>query len=265
MAVSGTVSSFNPHKGWGFIECNGQDVFVHKKDCGGLCLAKEMKVTFGLTTGEKGSQATDVKVEGTADETFYMGEIKTFNGSKGYGFIGCEAFAGQDVFVFRSEVPGGFAPQGGLCKFKVTTDDKGPAASQVQLLGSAGSQYQQMKQWQWMGGFGKGWGKGKGWGGKGKGKGGPRLEPEKKVWIGGIAPETTWKVLQEHLEKAGKTVWVEVFSGKGAGTGTAGFKTTEEVAEAIKTLNGSELNGAALTVDTWVKAIPEPKEEAKSD
>ena len=31
MSVSGTVTSYNPHKGWGFIECNGQDVFVNRQ------------------------------------------------------------------------------------------------------------------------------------------------------------------------------------------------------------------------------------------
>eukprot|EP00438_Fugacium_kawagutii_P031586 Skav225873 [mRNA] locus=scaffold810:500523:502126:+ [translate_table: standard] len=56
MAVSGTVTSYNPHKGWGFIECNGQDVFVNRRQCGGYCLAKGMKVAFNVTQGEKAGQ-----------------------------------------------------------------------------------------------------------------------------------------------------------------------------------------------------------------
>ncbi|CAJ1368712.1 unnamed protein product [Effrenium voratum] len=150
-----------------------------------------MKVAFGITQGEKGQQATEVKVMCPEEEKIFHGEIKSFNPNKGYGFIGCEAFPGQDVFVLKSEIPGGFAPQGGHCKFKVKTDsEKGPAATEVQLLGAAGNQYQQMKQMAFMGygGF-KGFGKGKGFF---KGKG-PRVDPAHKVWIGGIAPGTTWK------------------------------------------------------------------------
>ena len=147
-----------------------------------------------------------------------MGEIKRFNPViapkmqllmavpvartdakvKGYGFISCEAFPEQDVFVLKSELPqggdttiaqmawgvsvlvrirgstvlrssAGFGPEGGHCKFKVTKEEKGPAAKQVQLLGAAGNQAQQMRSWMGYGGYpmpfmdwGKGWGKG--WG-----------------------------------------------------------------------------------------------------
>mmetsp|Transcript_40800 Transcript_40800/g.88388 ORF Transcript_40800/g.88388 Transcript_40800/m.88388 type:complete len:260 (-) Transcript_40800:25-804(-) len=256
MAVSGTVTSYNPHKGWGFIECNGQDVFVNRRQCGGYCLSKGMKVAFNVTQGEKGQLATDVKVMVPPEEATYHGEIKSFNPSKGYGFVGCEAFPGQDVFVLKSEIPGGFAPQGGHCKFKVKTDsEKGPAATEVQLLGAAGNQYQQMKQLAFYGGF-KGFGKGKGFFKGGKG---PRVDPSQKVWIGGISPGTSWKELQEHMNQVGKTKWVEVFEGKGAGTGTAAYSSPEEVAQAIATLNGSVLGGAPIQVDSWVKA---PKEEA---
>eukprot|EP00435_Cladocopium_sp_Y103_P049680 s1518_g15.t1 len=210
-------------------------------------------------SGEKGQQATEVKVMVTPEEATYHGEIKSFNPNKGYGFVGCEAFPGQDVFVLKSEIPGGFAPQGGRmgflrpcerhCKFKVKTDsEKGPAATEVQLLGAAGNQYQQMKQLAFYGGF-KGFGKGKGFFKGGKG---PRVDPSQKVWIGGIS-------CLEHMNQVGKTKWVEVFEGKGAGTGTAAYNSVEEVAQAINTLNGSMLGGGAIQVDAWVKA---PKEEA---
>lgn len=258
MAMSGTVTSYNPHKGWGFIECNGQDVFVNRRECGGICLAKDMQVTFTITAGDKGSQATGVTAIESPEDAYYHGEIKSFNIGKGYGFIGCEAFPEGDVFVLKSEMPGGFAPQGGHCKFKVTLEEKGPAAKDVQLLGAAGTQYQQMKQW----GFGgKGYGKdmwgfgGKGFGGKGKGA--PRIAPELKVWIGGLSTETKWKDLQAHVEQAGKTKWVEVFEGKGDGTGTAAFNSPEEVANAVSMLNGTILNGNTLEVDNWVRT---PKE-----
>jgi len=257
MAATGTVTSYNPHKGWGFIACNGQDVFVNKRELKGYCLAKDMQVQFTIANGEKGAQATDVSVLCPPDEACYFGEIKSFSGNKGYGFIGCEAFPSQDVFVLKSELPGGgFAPQGGHCKFKVKMEEKGPAAHDVQLLGAAGNQYQQMKNFMGPMGY-KGMGKGMMWGGKGGGKGGPRVDPSKKVWIGGLASGTGWKELQEHMNQAGKTKWCESFDGKGAGTGTAAYDTVEEVAQAISQLNGSVLNGATLQVDAWVKETKE--------
>jgi len=254
MSVGGVVTSYNPHKGWGFIECNGQDVFVNKKECGGFCLAKGMQVEFGLAQGEKGSHATSLRVLVPPEEAQYHGEIKSFNMDKGYGFVGCDAFPDQDVFVLRSAISGGFAPQGALCKFKVTQEEKGPAATDVQLLGAAGQAAK---------GFGKGmWDFGKGmWGGKGygKGKGGPRVDPSLKVWIGGLPEAARWKDLQEHMEKAGKTKWCEVFEGKGAGTGTVAYTSTDDVAQAITMLNGSVFSGQTIQVDAWVKA---PKEDA---
>eukprot|EP00438_Fugacium_kawagutii_P003761 Skav207385 [mRNA] locus=scaffold2421:782:4917:+ [translate_table: standard] len=48
-------------------------------------------------------------------------------------------------------------------------------------------------------------------------------------------------VLQrEAFWQAGKTTWVECFSGKGAGTGGVSYATAEEAANAITMLNGSE-------------------------
>eukprot|EP00931_Biecheleriopsis_adriatica_P022796 TRINITY_DN1454_c0_g1_i12.p1 TRINITY_DN1454_c0_g1~~TRINITY_DN1454_c0_g1_i12.p1 ORF type:complete len:249 (+),score=89.64 TRINITY_DN1454_c0_g1_i12:74-820(+) len=247
MAVSGTVTSYNAHKGFGFIECNGQDVFFHKKECSGICPAKGQSVQLVITQSEKGPSATGVKVVAPAEEIQYHGEIKSFLYGKGYGFIGSDAFPDKDIFVLRSELPGGFGPQGGLVKFKVKTEEKGPAATDVQLLGAAGSQFQAMRMWG-----------GKGFKGFGKGKSrGPRMDPEQKVWIGNLPEGADWKELQEHMEKAGKVKWCEVFKGKGAGTGTAGYQEVADVAKAISTLNNSTFAGQNIQVDAWVKA---PKE-----
>ncbi|CAE8592163.1 unnamed protein product [Polarella glacialis] len=164
MALSGTVKSYNPHKGWGFVECSGQDIFLNKKELKGFCVSTGNQVQFTVAQGERGSQATDVTVLVAPAEASYFGEIKSFNQMKGYGFISCEAFPGQDIFVLRSELPGGFGPEGGHCRFKVTTEEKGPSAKEVQLLGAAGNQVQQMTQ---MMGFGGGYGGG--FGGKGGG------------------------------------------------------------------------------------------------
>mmetsp|Transcript_47386 Transcript_47386/g.119427 ORF Transcript_47386/g.119427 Transcript_47386/m.119427 type:complete len:120 (+) Transcript_47386:111-470(+) len=110
--------------------------------------------------------------------------------------------------------------------------------------------------WIWMGkgGYGKGYGKG-----KGRGKGRIMGTPDVKVWVGGLSPEVKWKDLQTHMDQAGKSSWVEVFSGKNAGTGAVVFKTAEEAANAVATLNGSLLGGQPIIVDKWV---PAPKEDA---
>jgi len=95
------------------------------------------------------------------------------------------------------------------------------------------------------------WGKGKGFG-KGKDNG-LKVDPSLKCWIGNLPDGTSWKALQEHMNQAGKTTWVECFSGKGSGTAGVAFSTAEEVANAITMLNGSLLNGQAIMVDVWVK------------
>mmetsp|Transcript_72605 Transcript_72605/g.126027 ORF Transcript_72605/g.126027 Transcript_72605/m.126027 type:complete len:122 (+) Transcript_72605:88-453(+) len=106
------------------------------------------------------------------------------------------------------------------------------------------------------GGYGWGWGYGKG---KGKGQRSLRVAPELKVWVGGLAESVKWKQLQEHVDAQVKSKWVEVFTGKSAGTGAVVFNTAEDAAKAVTVLNGTELGGAAIQVDVWVK---KEKEEA---
>eukprot|EP00929_Paragymnodinium_shiwhaense_P031696 TRINITY_DN176_c1_g2_i1.p1 TRINITY_DN176_c1_g2~~TRINITY_DN176_c1_g2_i1.p1 ORF type:complete len:149 (-),score=46.40 TRINITY_DN176_c1_g2_i1:91-537(-) len=105
----------------------------------------------------------------------------------------------------------------------------------------------------------KGWGKssfskGKSKG-KGKGKGKGKLGAiENRVWVGGLPEGVAWQVLQEHMNQAGKTTWIEVFKGKGAGTAGVSYASPEEAANAIAILNGSIVDGATLEVDVWEKA-----------
>merc|ERR1711966_639272 len=95
--------------------------------------------------------------------------------------------------------------------------------------------------------FGKGWG-----GGFGKGK--RKTDPEKTVWIGGLpeneASTERNKELLEHMKQAGECKYVRI--GK-SGTGSAGYSTAEEVANAIATLNGSDFQGSTIEVDVWTK------------
>jgi CspA family cold shock protein len=62
--ANGTVKWFNEQKGFGFItEDGGQDVFVHFsaiKQEGFKTLAEGDRVTFDITKGPKGPQASNV-------------------------------------------------------------------------------------------------------------------------------------------------------------------------------------------------------------
>mmetsp|Transcript_72253 Transcript_72253/g.156120 ORF Transcript_72253/g.156120 Transcript_72253/m.156120 type:complete len:108 (+) Transcript_72253:95-418(+) len=105
-----------------------------------------------------------------------------------------------------------------------------------------------------------------GYGGKGKGKWRwqPPIDPTLKIWIGNLPETATWKELQELGNECGKTKWVDVFKGKGAGTGMIAYTTAEEVTAAMEALKGKEIGGNALEVDVWVKA-ERPAEEAAAE
>lgn len=161
--VVGTVKSYNPHKGWGFVEFNGKDIFVMKKELGGVVVDKGQEIEFDFVENEKGLQATNIKALVLGPESFYSGEIKSYSPKSGWGFVASEAFPNQDIFVMKSDLPGGFGPQGAYCKFKMETGEKGPVAKSVSFLGAASNHVkgaQMMDMWSLMA-MGKGKGKGK--------------------------------------------------------------------------------------------------------
>ncbi|CAE8678098.1 unnamed protein product [Polarella glacialis] len=103
--LTGTVKSFNPQKGFGFIECPaaGSDVFFMKSDLNGYgaskaCSSKERVSLARLLTlskllrafrsfaGDKGAKAANVTVMPGADgsQTF-IGEVKSYNAMKALG------------------------------------------------------------------------------------------------------------------------------------------------------------------------------------
>lgn len=59
----GTVKSYKPERGWGFIipDGGGRDVFVHARELNGLTIAQGQRVGFLIkSNGDKGDRATNV-------------------------------------------------------------------------------------------------------------------------------------------------------------------------------------------------------------
>jgi len=178
----GTVSSFNPHKGWGFITCEeakqiyGSDVFLLKNDLNSFGVNKGDQVSFSVTKGDKGARAANVKVltVGPDGMQSFFGELKSFNPSKGFGFISSpasESIFGKDCFVLSSEFGDHYPEQGMHVQFKAKMGERGPIASEIRVLDGPGG-FGGGKGFGGKGGMGMGmmqqWG-GKGFGGKGFG------------------------------------------------------------------------------------------------
>ena len=65
-----------------------------------------------------------------------------------------------------------------------------------------------------------------------------------KVWVGGLSDGVTWKSLQQLVDTAGKSKWVEIL---GKGQACVCYGTAEEAQSAIATLNST----SALQFDVW--------------
>eukprot|EP00930_Biecheleria_cincta_P073520 TRINITY_DN607_c2_g1_i1.p1 TRINITY_DN607_c2_g1~~TRINITY_DN607_c2_g1_i1.p1 ORF type:complete len:373 (-),score=84.08 TRINITY_DN607_c2_g1_i1:147-1265(-) len=145
----GTVRSFNPHKGWGFIECEetkkiyGSDVFLLKNDTGGFGVSKGDQVSFNVTQIDKGARAMNAKVLTVGPDGLqsFFGELKSFHPQKGYGFIsspGSESVFGKDCFVIRSEFGDAWPEEGMHVQFKAKMGERGPVATDVRVLDPPG-------------------------------------------------------------------------------------------------------------------------------
>merc|ERR1712232_307375 len=87
------------------------------------------------------------------------------------------------------------------------------------------------------------------------------IEPDCKVWVGGLKAETTWKTLEKHFATVAKPKVTSMLRKKG--TACVAYESADDVLNAIATLNGSELQGKTLEVDSWVK--PERREKKPKD
>lgn len=184
MAHQGTVKLFDAYKGWGFIECEGQDVYVHISDCVGGRPVQGDLLTFDLSESIQrpgqmraanvvgGSGALDGSDKGKgkgkpgAAGGSLQGTVKSFNPTKGWGFVDV---GGIDVFLHHKDcVDGGVPQMGDVLNFDL--EDSSQRPGQKKAINVAG-----------------GTGVHNPYGGKGKGKGG--YGP---MWDGGWGGMDAW-------------------------------------------------------------------------
>lgn len=156
----GTIKSFNPSKGWGFIECAqtqqiyGKDIFLLKTSLPENA-NKGDPVTFSIKHGASGPEATRVALRTGAGDGGWVGPpeshgrcsrsvvsrhrgvIKSFNPAKGWGMIASDEMQqtyGKDIFFMTSSVVTGESAPGEQVTFVVIQGIKGPEASDIQTV-----------------------------------------------------------------------------------------------------------------------------------
>eukprot|EP00441_Pelagodinium_beii_P039150 CAMPEP_0197626708 /NCGR_PEP_ID=MMETSP1338-20131121/5547_1 /TAXON_ID=43686 ORGANISM="Pelagodinium beii, Strain RCC1491" /NCGR_SAMPLE_ID=MMETSP1338 /ASSEMBLY_ACC=CAM_ASM_000754 /LENGTH=419 /DNA_ID=CAMNT_0043197263 /DNA_START=42 /DNA_END=1299 /DNA_ORIENTATION=- len=131
-SFQGTIKSFNTQKGYGFIDspAAGGDLLLLRSELNGFAVQKGDQVAFTVNQTPKGMQATSVQVLPAADGSqAFSGEVKSWNDSKGFGFLTSEAATqvfGKDVFVLKSQFGGAFAHVGAQVEFRANLGDRGP-------------------------------------------------------------------------------------------------------------------------------------------
>lgn len=135
-SFSGTVASFNPSRGWGYIHSQelfeeyGKDVFLHKDFMEHQC-GEGDQVTFEIELRADGKpQARNIRTKGKATKARsranprasqpvqqgrngqrFQGQLVSYNPAKGWGYIHCAPLFqqyGKDVFLHRDYIEEGF-------------------------------------------------------------------------------------------------------------------------------------------------------------
>lgn len=148
VGVLGTVTWYEPAKGYGFItpDRGGSEIFLHSSAIvGGGVVSEGQRVAFMVVEGEKGPQADHLLPLG-ADATPQAGgsdgadgTVSWYDVDKGYGFVAPDS-GGADVFVHYRALAGGLAElyEGDRVTYDVAPSERGPQARDVQLVrGSA--------------------------------------------------------------------------------------------------------------------------------
>ena len=141
LGVLGTVTWYEPTKGYGFVtpDGGGAEIFVHSSAIvGGGVVSEGQRVAFLVVDGEKGPQADHLlplaaeaarPASDGAD-----GTVSWYDEVKGFGFVAPDS-GGGDVFVHVSALGSGLTElsEGDRVTYDVVDGDKGPNARNVQL------------------------------------------------------------------------------------------------------------------------------------
>ncbi|GEK20548.1 cold-shock protein [Cellulomonas xylanilytica] len=147
LGVLGTVSWYEPGKGYGFItpDGGGAEIFVHSSAIvGGGVISDGQRVAFLVVDGEKGPQADHLLPLGAqamgrprasdgAD-----GTVSWYDAEKGFGFVTPDSGA-EDLFVHVRALPGGVTElsEGDRVTYDVGTSEKGLQARNIRLVGGS--------------------------------------------------------------------------------------------------------------------------------
>ncbi|KQY22003.1 cold-shock protein [Cellulomonas sp. Root485] len=147
LGVLGTVSWYEPGKGYGFVtpDGGGAEIFVHSSAIvGGGVISDGQRVAFLVVEGDKGPQADHLLPLGAeaagrprasdgAD-----GTVSWYDGEKGFGFVTPDS-GGEDLFVHVRALPSGVTElsEGDRVTFDVGTSEKGLQARNIRLVQGA--------------------------------------------------------------------------------------------------------------------------------
>ena len=145
LGVLGTVSWYEPGKGYGFItpDGGGAEIFVHSSAIvGGGVISDGQRVAFLVVEGEKGPQADHLLPLGaeaaraTRASDGADGTVSWYDGEKGFGFVTPDS-GGEDLFVHVRALPGGVTElsEGDRVTYDVGTSEKGLQARNIRLVG----------------------------------------------------------------------------------------------------------------------------------
>lgn len=87
-------------------------------------------------------------------------------------------------------------------------------------------------------------------------------EPNKRLFVGGLAWATTDVSLKAHFEQCGMVIDAKVMkdreTDRSRGFGFVEFETQEEATQAVETLNGTQLDGREIKVNYAQARVQQP-------